>query len=120
MTVTSYRSVPSQTDSSPYYTSIGEHVHPYGIAISQNLLKKYGGPLDYGDVVYINDVGFKVVNDVMNKRYKNCIDVWVKQLEDEKAFHKKFKGRKLTIWLVKSEINETHKEESIHKRKNWF
>ena len=27
--VTSYRSVPNQTDNSPYFTSIGERVHPH-------------------------------------------------------------------------------------------
>lgn len=38
MTITSYRSIPKQTDSSPHYTSIGEHVHPHGCAVSQDLL----------------------------------------------------------------------------------
>lgn len=99
--MTSYRSVPEQTDSSPYYTSIGERVHPHGVAVSQDLLKRRGGPINYGDILYIEDIGFKVVNDCMNARHKNHIDVWVSTLKKEQDFHKKFKNKKLKVWIVR-------------------
>lgn len=103
--VTSYRSVPSQTDDTPFITSIGERVHPHGIAVSQDLLKKNGGPLNYGDLVYVENLGFKIINDTMHHRHKQRADVWVPDWKSEKAFDDKYKGRKLKIYLVK----EKHK-----------
>lgn len=99
--MTAYRSVKAQTDSSPWITSIGERVHPHGVAISQDLLKRFGGPLNYGDLIYIEDVGFKIVNDVMNPRHKNRFDIWVATQDKEKEFHRKFKDRKLKIWIIR-------------------
>ena len=99
--VTSYRSIPEQTDNSPFTTSIGERVHPHGLAVSQDLLKKNGGPLDYGDTVYIESIGFKVINDTMNPRHHVRADVWVAAYQHEKEFDKKYGKRKLKLWLVK-------------------
>jgi 3D (Asp-Asp-Asp) domain-containing protein len=101
MQVTSYRSVKNQTDSSPNWSSIGVHTNPMMLAVSQDLLKKNGGTLSYGDTVYVEDIGFKVVQDCMNKMYKNRADVWVSTYEEEKAFDKKFSHRKLKVWLIK-------------------
>lgn len=101
MAVTSYRSVPSQTDDSPNWTSIGEHVNNHGIAVSQDLLKRNGGPIDYGDLLYIDGVGFKFVNDTMNPRMKNHVDVWVASYEEEHGFDKRFRGKAKSVWLVK-------------------
>lgn len=100
LSATSYRSVPAQTDDSPFITSIGERVHKHGIAISRDLLRRNGGPLNYGDWVYIEKIGFKVVFDCMHERHKNSIDIWVASLDEERAFHKKFKGQKLKVWVV--------------------
>lgn len=97
VTITSYRSVPEQTDSSPFITSIGEHVHPHGIAVSRDLLKRWGGPLDYGDMVYVEGFGFKTINDTMNERHRGRIDLWVATYEEEKRINVK-RGK---IWLVK-------------------
>ncbi len=111
--VTSYRSVPNQTDSSPFYTSTGEKVSSDGIAISQDLLCddckkmharcKYlkSNKLHYGDWLYIELVGPKRVNDVMNIRHKNRIDVWVEKLADEKEFHRRFGHIKLKVFRIK-------------------
>ncbi len=112
-TVTSYRSVKSQTDDSPYRTSTGEKTSPDGVAVSQDLLckdclrlhKRCACPVDvrlhYGDWVFIEGVGFKRLNDVMNKRHKQRMDVWVSTLAEEKAFHKKFGKVKLRVYKVK-------------------
>jgi 3D (Asp-Asp-Asp) domain-containing protein len=103
MTLTSYRSVPSQTDSSPFITSIGEHVHPHGVAVSRDLLKRWGGPLDYGDMIYVEGFGLRVVNDTMHERHKQHIDLWVETLEEERSVGVK-RGR---IWLVHPITKET-------------
>lgn len=101
MVVTSYRSVPEQTKPKDYYwTASGEHCNVHGIAVSQDLLKRNGGPLSYGDIIYVEGIGLKFVNDTMNARLKRSADVWVQEYEDEKAFDKKFRGKKLKIWKV--------------------
>lgn len=95
VSVTSYRSTPSQTDSTPLHTSIGHHVHPYGCAVSQDLLKD---KIAYGDVLFIPGFGLRVVNDTMNVRHKNSVDLWVATKAEEKAVG----VRKLTIIVIKS------------------
>lgn len=97
--VTAYRSVPSQTDNSPYLTSIGQRTNEHGIAVSQNMLKE--GSLKYGDLVYVGGgIGFKFVNDCMNERHHDRLDVWVKGLKEEKLFDEKFKSKKVGVWRV--------------------
>lgn len=104
LTVTSYRSVPKQTDSSPFITSTGERVLEGGIASSRDLLcpmvffkdlriRKHKADkcflkerLHYGDTVYIKEYGLFRINDCMHQRHKNRMDVWVKTYKEEKAF----------------------------------
>lgn len=129
-TVTAYRSVPQQTDSSPSFTSTGEKTLSGGAAISRDLLcgacrrlhhrckhPEYAKRLHYGDWLYARSIGFLRVNDVMGayttERVKNRhikkpiyqhVDVWVPALSDEKAFHRKWKGQ--AVELYKAEIKE--------------
>lgn len=103
MQVTAYRSVPEQTRPEGYdWTASGEKCHVRGVAVSQDLLKKNGGQLKFGDLIFIDGIGFKFVTDVMNKRHKQRIDVWTDTFENEKKFDKQFRGKKLRIWLVKA------------------
>lgn len=81
LTVTAYRSLPEQTDDSPFITSIGERVNNHGVAISQDLLRS--GAVNYGDLLYIEGVGFRVVNDCMNARHRKRVDVWVASKDEE-------------------------------------
>lgn len=136
LTVTSYRSVPNQTDSSPFNTSTGEKVGVGGAAISQDILcgacrklhkrckhPEYPNKLHYGDTLYIKEIGFRVVNDCMGKvkTYKiktntgyrkmfkkqlQGVDIWVPFKEDEKAFHSKYGINHHEVWLIK--IGETN------------
>ena len=82
-TITSYRSVPEQTDSSPYYTSIGEHVAPGGCAVSRDLLHSTA---PYGTYLYIEGVGVCRVNDTTNTRLSKWVDVWVGTYKEEHKF----------------------------------
>lgn len=104
--VTSYRSVPSQTDDSPNYTSIGEHVHAHGVAVSRDLLKRWGGPLNYGDLVYIEGYGFKIVNDCMGEKNKQAVDIWVATHAEEK----KVGVRHGKVWLIIPTLSEENHE----------
>ena len=98
MQITSYRSVEAQTDDTPFITATGDRTHHNGIALSRDLLHRWGGPIDYGDLLYIEGFGFKRVNDCMNKRHKNSVDMWVATYEEEKAVGVR-QGR---IWLIRS------------------
>lgn len=100
LTLTSYRSVKEQTDSSPYLTSIGERVNNHGVAVSQDLLRS--GAVRYGDLLYIEGQGFKVVNDTMNSRINKSIDVWLETEAEESTFQKKWRSGKVRVWKVKS------------------
>lgn len=123
LTVTSYRSIPQQTDSTPFHTSTGAHVEPGGAAISRDLLcgacrklhkrcahPEYQKKIHYGDWLYVEGYGFRFVNDCMSntsnirvkdKRYKriiyNQIDIWVNSYKEEKTVGIK----KLNVYRIK-------------------
>lgn len=101
MTITSYRSVPNQTDSSPWITSIGERVNNHGIAVSQDLLRS--GKVHYGDTLLIEGYGLKTVNDCMNARIKNAVDIWVATKEEEH----KVGVRRLRVWRVRCDLKKS-------------
>jgi 3D (Asp-Asp-Asp) domain-containing protein len=99
--ITSYRSVPSQTDKSPWITSIGARVHPHGCAVSRDLLKANGGTLNYGDWIYIEGYGLKVVNDCMGVKSKQAIDIWVATKAEEHRINVKHR----LVWAIKIKEN---------------
>lgn len=76
--VTYYHNTPQQTDDTPNITASGYRLTGDSkvIAVSRDLLKKY----PYGTEVFLK-IGGKLerytVQDVMNKRYRNSIDVFV-------------------------------------------
>jgi len=111
LTITSYRSVPSQTDDSPFNTSTGERVYEGGIAVSRDLLcpmcrrlhhrckeaDKLSGTIHYGDYLYIEGTGVFKVNDVMGEtklekkthtriKIVKAIDIWKRTYLEEKNF----------------------------------
>ena len=112
--ITSYRSVPHQTDNSPFITSTGEHVHKNGVAVSRDLLCrlvkdktklhkrtscKHKTALHYGDWIFVEGFGLKQINDVMHHRHSRAIDLWVSTYAEEK----KIQVRKGDVWLVAEE-----------------
>lgn len=120
--VTSYQSIPSQTDSSPYVTSTGHLTNPSGVAVHPSLLcprAKYQmgkrwilckrgnqcgfkDKLHYFDTVFIEDIGVRQINDVMawKTNMGAMFDVWVDSPTKEKLHHAKFKNRRLKVWLI--------------------
>ena len=84
VTVTMYHPGPEQTDSTPNITADGtvfriENASDYRyIAVSQNMLIRNGGFLDYGDWVVVSageKSGLYQVRDTMHRRWINRIDI---------------------------------------------
>ena len=81
---TMYHPVEEQCDDTPLITADGSKIDPYKvskwnwIAVSQHMLTRNGGPLNYGDTVYVfgteHKDGVYIVKDCMNKRKTNQID----------------------------------------------
>lgn len=88
-TVTAYNAEVGQTDSTPTITAFGTKVKHRTIAVSRDLHKK---GWTVGKKVVINgDVpdkykGVYVINDLMNKRYKRSIDIFMWKKREAKKF----------------------------------
>ena len=85
VTVTMYQPLRYQTDSTPNILADGTRIRTQEasnykfIAVSRNLLKRWGGWLDYGDFVLLRNTvgkdGVYQVRDTMNPRFVNRIDI---------------------------------------------
>mgnify|MGYP006143353225 FL=1 len=85
VTVTMYQPVRWQTDSTPNILADGTRIKTKQasnykfIAVSRNLLKRWGGWLDYGDFILLKGAdkkdGVYQVRDTMNPRYVNWVDI---------------------------------------------
>ena len=80
-----YQPTYQQTDSSPNITADGTKIRiskasDYKfVALSRNLLKRWGGPFDYGDFILLKGTDHKdgvyQVRDTMNPKYVNYVDI---------------------------------------------
>lgn len=116
LTVTAYRGVPEQTKPTGYdWTSIGDRTTQYGCAVSQDLLKS--GLVQYGDILYINEEGFRVVNDCMHERMRNHIDLFVLSYKEEKRIGYSRKS----VWLIKRQgvITWQDQRKDLSSIKSW-
>jgi 3D (Asp-Asp-Asp) domain-containing protein len=85
VTATMYNAVVGQCDADPFITADGSKINPKKaselkwVALSRNLLKRWGGQFNYGDFVEISGAGNKdgiyQIKDCMNRRFKNKIDI---------------------------------------------
>ena len=83
--VTMYQPVYPQTDKTPDITADGTRIRIHKasqykfVALSRNLLKRWGGPFDYGDFILIKNAGHKdgvyQVRDTMNPKWVNVVDI---------------------------------------------
>ena len=108
VTVTMYHPTRYQTDSTPNILADGTRItihkasdYKY-IAVSRNLLKRWGGWLDYGDFIVLKGTdgkdGVYQVKDTMNERFVNRIDI----LESPGVKQYKFDNAK----IVKANITD--------------
>ena len=85
--VTMYQPVYPQTDKTPDITADGTRIRidkasDYKfVALSRNLLKRWGGPFDYGDFILLKGTperhkdGVYQVRDTMNPKFVNVVDI---------------------------------------------
>ena len=83
--VTMYQPVYPQTDKPPDITADGTRIRIHKaseykfVALSRNLLKRWGGPFDYGDFILLKGAGHKdgvyQVRDTMNPKWVNVVDI---------------------------------------------
>jgi len=97
VTVTTYSPTVEQTDSTPLITASGFKINPNNpkkqriVAVSRDLKKKY----KFGKKIRITGIGklsgTYTVRDVMNKRYRNRVDILI----GEDDTHTSFRNAKL-------------------------
>ena len=78
-----YTSTPDQTDSTPFITANGDRVYWGGVAA--NIIDINGRNIPFGTKIMIPKLfGDQIftVNDRMNRRYKNNVDLWFHDITD--------------------------------------
>ena len=85
VTVTTYNPTLEQCDSTPNITADGTTIKPWRatdyrfVALSRDLLSRWGGPFEYGDYIVIEGTddrdGIYQVRDTMNPKWTNRVDI---------------------------------------------
>ena len=85
VTVTTYNPTEEQCDSTPNQTADGTIIKPWKateyryVALSRDLIARWGGPFDYGDYIVIEGAGehsgIYQVKDTMNPRFTRRVDI---------------------------------------------
>jgi len=105
VTVTTYNPTRQQCDSTPNITADGTKINPKRatqyryVALSRDLLSRWGGPFKYGDYIVIEGTdgwdGVYQVRDTMNPK-------WVKRV-DILTTNSKFKYNNITMYKYEEE-----------------
>ena len=85
VTVTTYNPTTEQCDDTPNQTADGTYIKPWRatdyrfVALSRDLLSRWGGPFEYGDYIVIEGTdgwdGIYQVRDTMNPKWTNRVDI---------------------------------------------
>ena len=85
VTVTTYNPPIHQCDDTPHITADGTHFKTWRateyryVALSRDLLSRWGGPFNYGDYIVIEGAGDRdgvyQVRDTMNPKWTNRVDI---------------------------------------------
>ena len=85
VTLTMYHPTRNQTDSTPNITADGTKFNIWKaseyryVAVSRDLLSRWGGPFEYGDYIVIEGTdgwdGVYQVRDTMNRKWTNRVDI---------------------------------------------
>jgi len=83
-----YHPEPHQTDSTPFITADGSRINKSNpgkhrwLAVSRDLHARWGGDINFGDSLWVSGIsdeldGLYIVKDVMNRRFRNQVDILV-------------------------------------------
>ena len=85
VTVTTYNPTKQQCDDTPNITADGTRIKPWRateyryVALSRDLISRWGGPFDYGDYIVIEGTGkwdgVYQVRDTMNPKWVKRVDI---------------------------------------------
>ena len=118
VTVTMYNPLVGQTDSTPNQTADGTIIDPKRateyryIALSRDLIARWGGPFNYGDYVMLKGTdgydGIYQVRDTMASKFINRVDILLTEGS------KQFRFENITLYRYFKYDNATlHKHENI-------
>ncbi len=93
MTLSAYNSFENQCDASPYSTAIGSLTRDGVVAASPNL--PIGARVRFPD--QFGDKEFRV-EDRMNTRYQNNIDIWMEDYKDAVKFGRRYAKIEIVDW----------------------
>ena len=106
VTVTTYNPTVHQCDDTPHITADGTHFKTWKateyryVALSRDLLSRWGGPFNYGDYIVIEGTGkwdgVYQVRDTMNRKWTNRVDIL--------TTNSKFKYNNITMYKYTEDI----------------
>ena len=116
VTITMYNAVKGQTDDTPNQTADGTIINPARaseyryVALSRDLIARWGGPFEYGDYVIIKGTtgydGIYQVRDTMASKFINRVDI----LRTEGSKHFRFENATLYRYFKYDNVT-LHKHE---------
>ena len=123
VTATAYQAVVGQTDDEPFVTADNSRIRPsYSsktrwLALSQDLLARWGGHFEYGDKVWVRGIspqldGLYTVHDTMNKRHHHCLDILTHPREKVDIFTKGVKIRLARTKTTTSRLASQHRAQA--------
>ncbi len=86
-TITAYTPRKIETDHTPYIAASGKRVKPGTVAVSRDL---FWNGWTFGKKIYIQGLGIFTINDLMNKKYKKHIDIFMYSYKKAKRFGKRY------------------------------
>ncbi len=106
VTATTYWPEVGQTDDNPMETADGSIIPRHHssktrwLAVSRDLLSKWGGPFKYGEKVRVSGMsddldGVYIIHDTMNRRHHHCVDVLVNERECKSGMEGRWPGIQL-------------------------
>ena len=98
---TAYNALVGQTDDTPNITASNKEIFPGVLALSRELISRYGhgGDIEYGDKVWV--VVPMQVEDTMNKRWRGRGDVFMMSYDEARQF-----GRRSGMLYRKNNVVE--------------
>jgi 3D (Asp-Asp-Asp) domain-containing protein len=84
VTATAYSPTVEECDETPFITASGRRVRPGIIALSRDIEREFG--VKFGDVLYLEGLGYYEFQDRMHWRWKRRVDIFLPTPEGARHF----------------------------------